>query len=505
MIRRNSLLLPFVWQFSFIRRGFFFHGAFRADFIRFIEYSAFLSLPPLIIRFCRLFLKEYTLFSRDDILSTSLFGIAVGLSFFAPLYHSPYLQGMLNLYVAYVILLGYLSLIDYIRRRAVGVERRRMRYLAIALSIAAVLSAMEIFYYFGTDFPPLSNLVIAALLYFILLIIAYPHLTQLHELMAKTLVVTVVTAFAVVLFYMVIGLFSEGTKPPFTLVLLACFTIVISIAPFKIILEKIFQTIYPGSKDVFTSLYDLDAKLEKERALLLEEMAPVFAHEIRNPLGSIKGAAQYLRSEAEEGESRRLLDVIIEEVDRLNSVVSRFLDYAKPHTLNMKLQDINHIIEKTFAVIRASSVSGNIAFELDLNPHTPHLVVDAEQLIQVILNISFNAIDAMPDGGTLRVGTSKILSDMGDAAAIIIQDTGCGIKKDDMKNIFKPFFTTKERGVGLGLAICQRIIKEHGGYIRVKSTQDRGSVFFIRLRGLGTPLHGKGTPFHGVPLEMKHE
>ena len=187
------------------KTGVFFHGVFRADFIRFIEYSAFLSLPPLIIRFCRLFLKEHTLFSRDDILSTSLFGIAVGLSFFAPLYHSPYLQGMLNLYVAYVILLSYLALIDYIRKRAVGVERRRMRYLAIALSIAAVLSAIEIFYYFGTGFPPLSNLVIAALLYFILLIIAYPHLTQLHELMAKTLVVSVITAFAVVLFYLVSG------------------------------------------------------------------------------------------------------------------------------------------------------------------------------------------------------------------------------------------------------------------------------------------------------------
>ncbi|HLA05448.1 MAG TPA: ATP-binding protein, partial [Syntrophales bacterium] len=112
-----------------------------------------------------------------------------------------------------------------------------------------------------------------------------------------------------------------------------------------------------------------------------------------------------------------------------------------------------------------------------------NLVVDGEQIIQVIRNIAFNAIDAMPEGGMLRIRTSKarIAGETTEGAGILIQDTGKGIKKEDMKNIFKPFFTTKERGVGLGLAVCQRIIKNHGGYIRVKSIPGRGTIFYIRV------------------------
>jgi signal transduction histidine kinase len=221
--------------------------------------------------------------------------------------------------------------------------------------------------------------------------------------------------------------------------------------------------------------------LEKEKSLLLEEMAPVLAHEIRNPLGSIKGAAQYLRSELSAGDHQKLLDVIIEEVDRLNSVVSQFLNYAKPYTLKLKTQDVNQVIEKAISVIEASPRSDNVVIEKELRPDLPLVHIDAEQLVQVILNIAFNAIEAMQEGGTIIFRTSKISSGDGEAIGISIRDTGKGIKKEEMKNIFKPFFTTKERGVGLGLAISQKIIKNHGGHIKVKSIPPQGSIFYIRL------------------------
>jgi signal transduction histidine kinase len=108
--------------------------------------------------------------------------------------------------------------------------------------------------------------------------------------------------------------------------------------------------------------------------------------------------------------------------------------------------------------------------------------VDAEQLIQVILNIAVNALEAMPEGGKLTFRTRRIDSDQGEAVAISIRDTGKGIKRDELRNVFKPFFTTRERGVGLGLSICQRIIKNHGGHIRVKSIPGQGSIFYIRLQ-----------------------
>jgi two-component system, NtrC family, sensor histidine kinase HydH len=465
-----------------LKMGSFCRGIFGAEYIRIIEYAGLIAVPPLAIRFCRRFLHDQTLFSRDDVMSTLLFGLAVGLLYFTPLNHSAYLQPLLKLSIACVLLISYISLLVYIKKGTDNVEKRRMGYLAIALPIAALLSSLDIFYYLGFDFPPLYNLVLAALLYFVLLIIAYPHLTELHELMAKALLVSVVTAFAVILFYLVINLFGHTVQPPFTHVLVACFTIVISISPFKIILEKIFSAIYPESKDVFTSLYALDAKLERERALLLEEMAPVFAHEIRNPLGSIKGAAQYLRSEIDAGENAKLLDIIIEEVDRLNGVVSHFLNYAKPHSINLKERNINDIIAKAVSLIRANNVSESIIIETDLHPQIPNLAIDGEQLIQVILNIAFNAIDAMPEGGTLSIATAKVTGEIGEAVEIVIRDTGRGITKEDIKNIFKPFFTTKERGVGLGLAVCQRIIRNHGGYIRVRSVVGQGTLFYIRLR-----------------------
>ena len=101
--------------------------------------------------------------------------------------------------------------------------------------------------------------------------------------------------------------------------------------------------------------------------------------------------------------------------------------------------------------------------------------------MQVTLNIALNAIESMPEGGTLTFRTSKIETSAGNSVGMTIRDTGHGINKESLKNIFKPFYTTKERGAGLGLAICQKIIKEHGGLIRVKSIPGQGSVFFIRL------------------------
>lgn len=461
----------------------FLKGIFNQEYIHVIEYGGLICIPPLLIRFLRRFLGDQTLFSKDDVSATLLFGLAFGLLYFIPSPFALYLKPLLLIYVSYVFLLSYLSLLHAVKSKTANMEKRRLGYLAIAVTLASILSASDIFHYLGYSLPPLSNLVLAALLYFTLLIIAYPHLTELHELMAKALLVSIVTVFAVMLFYIVMNLFGEGVKLPFTNVLVACFTIVISISPFKILLEKIFRFVYPQSKDVFISLYALDAKLERERALLLEEMAPVFAHEIRNPLGAIKGAAQYLTSESGFGdENGKLLSVIIEEVDRLNSVVTQFLEYAKPHNLNIKEVDVNSLIEKAISLIRTSSGTENITVLSELQPGLAAFPMDEAQIIQVMLNIAINAIDAMPNGGTLTIRTSAISDNSNDTIEIRVQDTGKGISSSELSNIFKPFFTTKERGVGLGLAICKRIIRNHRGDITVKSIPGEGTVITIILQ-----------------------
>ena len=206
----------------------------------------------------------------------------------------------------------------------------------------------------------------------------------------------------------------------------------------------------------------------------------MLAHEIRNPLGSIKGAAQFLRSDGEDAEKRKLLNIIIEETDRLNEVVSQFLSFARPFAISAAEEQINNVVEKAISLI-AMNKSGNRVIEKDLHPDLPPVLIDREQIIQVILNIALNGIEAMPDGGKLIFRTFTIDMDGRESVVISIRDTGQGMDKEQIGNIFKPFYSTKKRGIGLGLAICNRIIKNHQGRIRVKSIPGRGSVFYIRF------------------------
>jgi two-component system, NtrC family, sensor histidine kinase HydH len=492
MISKNKtpLHLSFAWLCLalFVYKGAnFFDGLFQRDFLKMAETLALLTLPPLSIAFTRITLNQQTFLSKRHTLLAAFLSFALAVVAYVVGHTVAFssgaaqacFAGVLHGYVAILFIMCYLALIFYLKSRAIGAEKKRMSYLAIACTVTAVIMALD---YAGMayGFSLHSNIILAALIYLILMVITHPQLTALHDIMARAMVVFIMTCFAAIIFVFFTGLFGKATAP-FSYILVASFIIVISIEPFRQILKKIITLIYPDSPDVFTSLYALDERLEREKSQLLEEMAPVLAHEIRNPLGSMKGAAQYLRSEEDNEEHQKLLDVIIEEVDRLNSVVSQFLNYAKPYQLHRKIQMLNPLVEKAISIVRASHLPENMAIEQELRPDLPLVHIDAEQLIQVILNIAYNAIEAMPEGGTLMFRTSKIAGDAGAAVGLSIRDTGKGVKREDVKNIFKPFFTTKERGVGLGLAICQRIIRSHGGRLRVKSIPGQGTIFYIRL------------------------
>jgi two-component system, NtrC family, sensor histidine kinase HydH len=456
---------------AFHRGGIFFNQFFHHGAWLLIERLGLLAIPALTINFSRELFPGQTLLKKRDIRTAALFSTGLAGLLFTPLGSWEHLGSLYYLYTDASLLLCYLSLIVHAKKKAAGPEKKRLVYLIIACTAAIATYTL----------PPLFNLIIAGMLYFILIMITHPHLTELHDLMTRALVLLIVTAFTTVIYYLVTGFFGPGPPPPFTLVLMVSFLIVIAVGPFQVILKRLLTRIYPEVKDVFTSPYDLDEKLEREKELLLEKMAPVLAHEIRNPLGSIKGAAQILRSEAESAEQRNLLDVITEEVNRLNRVVTQFLDYARPHSPELKPGSINEVIEKALTLVEADSRAANIQIQWELHPNLPPVPMDREQIHRVILNIAINAIEAMPEGGTLTVRTTRIASDAGDAVGIAIRDTGPGIPREMLRQIFTPFFTTKERGVGLGLAVCERIIRSHGGRIRVKSLPGQGTIFYIRL------------------------
>ena len=258
---------------------------------------------------------------------------------------------------------------------------------------------------------------------------------------------------------------------------------------------------------------------ERDRLAALGEMAAGLAHEIRNPLGAIKGAAQCLDPPARPGEEGEFLDVIVEEVNRLNGVVSEFLDYARPLKQSFGTVDINEVVARTVRLIQ-NELPPALTLSVDLAATLPPVEGEPEQLKQVLINLVQNGIQAFGGrGGVIRVRTRgpEPLPDLrggADFVEIEVTDDGPGIPSEQQPHIFVPFYTTKQKGTGLGLAICQRIVKNHGGSISVTSRVGEGTTFVVRLPALtpstsprvlepardGTPAPGEIT-FRRSPRE----
>ena len=202
------------------------------------------------------------------------------------------------------------------------------------------------------------------------------------------------------------------------------------------------------------------------------------AHEIRNPLTSIKGYAQFIKSEL--GENNELTDdvsVIENEVDRLNGILTNFLEFARPEKPNLKSEDANAVINRVVLLVKRDMLPDNISIETELS-RIPKIYIDEGQIERVIINLILNSIQAMPDGGIIKLITEK---DKDNYVNIIVEDNGAGIPKENYEKIFEPFFTTKNKGTGLGLAICSRIIENHGGFIEVTSTVNKGTKFTVKF------------------------
>jgi nitrogen fixation/metabolism regulation signal transduction histidine kinase len=206
-------------------------------------------------------------------------------------------------------------------------------------------------------------------------------------------------------------------------------------------------------------------------------MSAGIAHEIRNPLTSIKGYAQYVKSAiGQNHELQKDLDIIISEVNRLNHLINRFLDFAKPVKPEFRSTKINHLIFNTIHLINQES-SHKKDIILDLKEETS-LNIDEDQIVQALINLLLNAIQSIDDKGRIKVRT---YFDGSQFFVIHIEDNGCGIKAEDADHLFEPFFTTKDKGSGLGLAICARIMKDHNGQIEYHPGKDKGTVFLMKF------------------------
>jgi len=220
------------------------------------------------------------------------------------------------------------------------------------------------------------------------------------------------------------------------------------------------------------------------RLVALGEVTASMAHEFNNPLGIIMGFVEDILSTMDPADpDYRALQIIDEESKRCRQIVRDLMEYARPRSTEFCSTSIADAIEKTLQLVDNRLYKQKIAVEKKLEPDLPRIQADSQQLEQVLVNLYLNAIDAMPEGGKLIVEAKIAQSDrMVPVAVITVGDTGFGISDTDLPKIFQPFFTAKKRrGMGLGLPICQRIVKNHGGRIEVESEPGKGTIFKIHL------------------------
>jgi two-component system, NtrC family, sensor histidine kinase HydH len=237
---------------------------------------------------------------------------------------------------------------------------------------------------------------------------------------------------------------------------------------------------------------------ERDRLAVLGQMAAGLAHEIRNPLGAIKGAAQLLADPGADGvdpSSREFVGIILEEVDRLNAVVGSVLDLARDNTDSVPPIDVNAVVRRTLQVLSPDWSELALEVHTELDEELPRAAIAPEQLRQVLINLLQNAEQALKGQGTIRVTTRTRTRAQATWVTISVADDGPGIPNAALKKIFLPFFTTKEQGTGLGLAISQRIIQTVGGRIEVRSREGEGTWFDIIL-----PAAAIGTPTPAPPV-----
>lgn len=235
--------------------------------------------------------------------------------------------------------------------------------------------------------------------------------------------------------------------------------------------------------DDLTELKALENQVQRaQRLAALGRLASGLAHEIRNPLGIVRAAAQMLQGELG-GDERHgeYTHVIQSEVDRVDRLIEQLLAYARPRPLARGPVDLLDLAERAVALTRAYAGQHGVACEVTANGEVPLLEGDAELLHQVLVNLLINAVQATSPGGFVMICVTSVHDARTPTIVLTVRDTGRGIPPDDLPRIFDPFFTSRDDGVGLGLSIVQQIVHEHGGTIDVTSEPGAGTAFVIRL------------------------
>ena len=232
-------------------------------------------------------------------------------------------------------------------------------------------------------------------------------------------------------------------------------------------------------RKVYRELQDSVEQVKRaDRLSAIGQLSASLAHEIRNPLASLEGAIDILEREPGSEELRQeFLGIIRKECRRLSRLLTNLLDFARPRRPQLQKVDAGRLVESVANLARPAAESSGVALELEIANGIPTIECDAEQIQQVVLNLTLNAIQSMPAGGTARIGVRG--QDSG--VLVEVRDEGCGVAEEFFDRIFDPFYTTKEQGTGLGLSVAHQIVSQHGGMIQVQRNAGKGMKFSVCL------------------------
>ena len=360
-----------------------------------------------------------------------------------------------------------------------SVKKTQIKYVLVAsvIGFAGGLTIYPLFY--NIFIAPVGEHII--FLYPVIFTIAVlkHNLLDLNIVIKRTIVYSI-SVILITLVYLIVVLLSERLLrnmvgyQSLSVTLIAAVVIALLFTPIKNRVQSIADRFYVnGAYHRFKKEF-----LESDRRKAMANLAAGMAHEIRNPLTAIKTFAEYLPEKYNDADFREKFSrIVTTEVDKIDSLISQLLEFAKPSVLKVSAVNIHDVLENTLNLLSGETIKFNIRVSKDYTKEKGIIYADANKLRHVFLNILKNAIESMQGGGELRVSTSCTE----DRFRIEITDTGVGIKQKDLNRIFDPFYSLKEKGTGLGLAIAKSIVTEHGGSISVKSNPGSGTVFTLLL------------------------
>jgi len=367
-----------------------------------------------------------------------------------------------------------------------GIRKIQLKYFCWSMLIAYIGGTPNFLAMFGIEIPilmPFGTYAVPIFALFTAYLIIYHRFMDINIVIRKTaiysILATIITITYFLLIYIMETLFRGfmGYKSiPWTLSVIVIFSLIFQ--PLKNLIQS-FVDKYFFKGSLAEELEKAQEQLKRaERLKAVGTLAAGMAHEIKNPLTGIKTFTEYLGTKYKDPDFiERFQRIVGNEVNKINDIVQQLLDFSKPKPLKLQKSNIHRAIDQTLSFLNNDLIKHKIKVVKEYDYSATPLHIDPSRMQQVFLNLFLNAIDAMKEGGKLGISTKFIIN----TVEIAISDTGKGISKKDLEHIFDPFYSTKEKGTGLGMSIVYGIIKEHKGELSIKSEANEGATIRITL------------------------